>query len=243
MKPGAPPPPAHPGESDYQRAKRLAGNHHRAEDGESSWLVSYADMMTLLVGFFLILLSFSKIDSKAFERVKKEATKTFGGEYKMPFEKLTNEIKAAIEAQKISDQVLFKQTDAGIEIAFRGALFFDRGGAELRPEATTLLDRIIPLLIKQAATFGILIEGHTDNIPIKSHMFASNWELSSVRACSVLRLFEQRGYNPKRLKAVGYADKRPVLPNEDAQGNPLPDNQSQNRRVVVKVLKNFDLDQ
>ncbi len=226
-------------ESDFQKLKRQA-MPAKAEESESNWLVSYADMMTLLVGFFLILLSFSKVDSTVFESVKKEASKVFGGEYKVPFEALSDKIKDAIESQKMGDQVVFKQNDAGVEIAFRGALFFDLGSAELKPEALEMLDKIIPVVSEQAKSFGILIEGHTDNLPIVSKQFSSNWELSSVRACSVLRLFESRGFSRKKLKAVGFADTNPILPNTDGNGQALPANQAQNRRVVLKILKDFE---
>jgi chemotaxis protein MotB len=210
------------------------------EESESNWLVSYADMMTLLVGFFIMLQSFSKVDATQFEQVKKAATKVFGGEYKIPFESLTSKLKSVVEKQKLTDQVLFHQTDEGLEITFRGALFFDSGSANLKTEATTLLNSLIPAISENAKTFGIVVEGHTDNRPVNGGIFASNWELSSVRACSVLRLFEQKGFDPNRLKALGWGERRPIVPNEDDKNSPLPENQAQNRRVVIKILRNFE---
>jgi chemotaxis protein MotB len=87
---------------------------------------------------------------------------------------------------------------------------------------------------------GIVIEGHTDNRPIVSQMFASNWELSSVRACTVLRYFLENSFNPDKIKAIGYGDRRPILPNIADNGAYIVENQSQNRRVVIQILKNFE---
>jgi chemotaxis protein MotB len=225
-------------EAEYAYFKSKSAAPH--EEGEGSWLVSYADMMTLLVGFFVMLFSFSKIDSGEFEKVKKETTKVFGGEYQKPFEKLSNELKRVIEEQKLGDQVFMQESETGILLTFRGALFFDSASADLREQASGLLEKLVPTIANNSQDMGIIVEGHTDDRPIVSKIFASNWELSSVRACTVLRFFLEKGFNPDRIKAIGYGDRRPVLPNTDKQGKSLPDNQSQNRRVVIQILKNFD---
>jgi len=211
----------------------------KAEESDGNWLVSYADMMTLLVGFFLLLQSFSKIDSTKFEQVKKETTKLFGGEYKIPFEKLTTKLKDVVKTQNLEGQVVFQESDAGIEITFRGALFFDSGSVALRSEAKTLLDRFIPTINENAKDFGVTVEGHTDNRPVVGGQYTSNWELSSLRACTVLKLFESNGFSRFKLRALGWGDTKPIVPNEDAKGIPLAENQSQNRRVVVKILRDF----
>lgn len=208
-------------------------------EDDSNWLVSYADMMTLLVGFFVMIQSFSKIDATQLEQIKKETTKVFGGEYHVPYEKFSRQLKEMVEKENLSDQVFFNETEEGIAITFRGALFFDSGSADLRSEASGLLAKIIPVVAEQAKDFGIVVEGHTDNVPIVSKMFPSNWELSSVRACTVLRLFEERGFDKNRIKAIGFGDTSPILPNVDEQGNPIPDNQAQNRRVVIRIIRDY----
>ncbi len=201
------------------------------DDGEHIWLVSYADMVTLLLGFFILLLSFSKIDPTKLEKVKKSATQVFGGEYKVPFAQVTDQLKKAVAGAGVSDQVMFQQTEQGVEITFRGALFFDSGSAIVKPEAMSLLSKVIPVIKSQTDKFDVVIEGHTDNVKISSAQFASNWELSSVRACSVLRVFETYGFNPKQLMAIGWGETKPIVSNDD------PELRSQNRRVVVRILK------
>jgi chemotaxis protein MotB len=212
-----------------------------SDEGEGNWLVSYADMMTLLVGFFVVLQSFSKIDAQAFEQVKKETTKLFGGEYQVPFEDVTKDLRKVVEDLKVADQVLFSQTDDGVEITFRGALFFDPGAFELRPEALKLLSELIPVISNKAKDFGIVVEGHTDNTPLTAKgALSTNWELSSVRACRVLRLFEERGFQSNRMKALGWGATRPLVQEDGASGAQLAELQSQNRRVVIKILKDFE---
>lgn len=223
-------------ESDF--FQRHGSSH--ADEGEGNWLVSYADMMTLLCGFFVVLFSFSKIDSGEFEKIKKETTKVFGGEYQQPFEKLSKALHKVIEEQKMQDQVFIQESDDGLLVTFRGALFFDSGSSELRDQARELLDKIVPTIADNSQEMGIIIEGHTDNRPIFSKVFPSNWELSSVRACTVLRFFLDKKFNPNKIKAIGWGDRHPVAPNDDPQGGALPENQSQNRRVVIKIVKNFD---
>ncbi len=213
-------------------AKKL--NRHEPEvhdDGEHLWLVSYADMVTLLLGFFILLLSFSKIDPAKLEKVKQSASQVFGGEYKIPFSELTTQLKKATADAGVSDQVFFEQTAEGIQVTFRGALFFDSGSATLRTVAKDLLDKVIPVVKAQAESFNIVIEGHTDNVKINGGFFASNWELSSVRACSVLHVFEEFGFASNRLTAIGWGDTKPLVSNDQAEMR------SQNRRVVVRILK------
>lgn len=221
---------------------RLAKKHVEIEESESNWLVSYADMMTLLVGFFAMLLAFSKIDSVAFEKIKKETTKIFGGEYQIPFEKLSEKLKDVIAKSNLTDQVVLTETDRGIDVTFKGSLFFASGSAELLPKAKSVLLELLPVIQTEAKGFGVLVEGHTDNVPIQSKMFASNWELSSVRACTVVRLFEEKGFSKNRLKALGWGDTQPILPNESKEGKALPHHQAQNRRIVIKILRHFSTD-
>ncbi|MEQ1664498.1 MAG: flagellar motor protein MotB [Bdellovibrionales bacterium] len=223
------------------RHQKEALRHGSADEGGEAWLISYADMMTLLVGFFVMMLSFSKIDEKKFEQMKQQASKIFGGEYKVPFEKLSDALKEKVKEQGMTDQVIFEPNETGINITFRGALFFSSGSTILKDEAKNLINNIIPVVMAQAKGFGIVIEGHTDNLAVaRGSVLPSNWELSSVRACTVLRLFEAAGFDTKKLKALGWGDTHPIVPNQDPQGKDLADNQAQNRRVVIKILKHFE---
>jgi chemotaxis protein MotB len=208
------------------------------EGGEGNWLVSYADMMTLLVGFFVILLSFSTVDNEKLEGMRKAITLEFGGNYQVPYGDMSERIREAIKKLGLGDQFIIKQTDLGIEISFMGTVFFDTGSANIKSGAQDLLKTLIPVIKKENGEFDITVEGHTDDVPIGSGLpFRNNWELSSVRACRVLEKFADAGFSKAHLTAVGFGDAKPIVPNRDSAGKPIPLNQSQNRRVVIKLLK------
>ncbi len=216
------------------------GHKKKGGEDEGAWLVSYADMMTLLVGFFVMLMSFSKIDNTAFEKVKQATSESFGGDYQQPQEKLVKNVKEVLADNKALDEVNFEQTDSGAEISFRGGLFFSTGSIELRPEAKKILRGLVPVIMKQAAGYGVVIEGHTDSVPLKgTKSIATNWELSSLRACTVLRLFEESGFDRKHLKAIGWGDTRPVPDDKHVSREPA-EVHARNRRVVIKILKDFE---
>jgi chemotaxis protein MotB len=211
---------------------------HAAEEGEGSWLVSYADMMTLLVGFFVILLSFSTVDEKKFEEIKKAATREFGGTYQTPYGNISDRIRTELDKLGLGKQFVIMQSSGGVEISFLGTVFFSTGSADLKPEGSLLLAKLIPIIKSETDKFNITVEGYTDDVPIsKGLQYRTNWELSSVRSCRVLQVFEDAGFQKEFLTAVGYGETRPIVPNRDSAGNAIPRNQDQNRRVVVKLVK------
>jgi chemotaxis protein MotB len=215
-----------------------AGHKAHEEEGEGNWLVSYADMMTLLVGFFVILLSFSTVDQEKLDKAKLSITKEFGGSYKVPYADMAERIKAALDKLGLGDQFIVKQTPSGVDISFQGTVFFNSGSADIKPEARALVNELIPVVKQESQNFDITIEGHTDDVPLSGGQFIkNNWELSSLRACRVLDAFFAHGFDQKHMTAIGYGEARPIAPNRDAEGNPLPENQSQNRRVVIKLTQ------
>lgn len=215
--------------------------HAPEEHGEGNWLVSYADMMTLLVGFFVILLSFSTMDPEKFDEARKSITAEFGGSYQVPYSELSDRVREAVKKLGVGDQLLLKISDAGLEISFKGTVFFDTGSADLKPEAKPILENLIAALKSEGTDLDITIEGHTDDVPIVSgKLFRNNWELSSLRACRVLDAFLSASIPMNRLTAVGYGEARPLVPNRDADGVALPENQSQNRRVVIRATRHAE---
>ena len=125
--------------------------------------------------------------------------------------------------------------DRGLHINLEDSdLFFRSGEAKLKPTTYKTLNKIADLIQKKFSRHLIRIEGHTDNLPIRSGMFPSNWELSSARACSVARFFiENKDLNPNLIAAIGYADNKPLVPNTTEA------NRRKNRRVEILVLKNL----
>lgn len=206
---------------------------------ESNWLVSYADMMTLLFGFFVLMYSMSRFDNTKFDLVRKEIAQYFGGNVKMDGslmvveQKLVNILKGSGELSGV--EISKGPSDLQLLLKFDGEFLFESGAVELKEAAKPLLRKAVAGLRSVSEIEKINIEGHTDNDAINNPIIKSNWELSSLRAGSVVRYFEESGVKPEILSAVGYGSSRPLVPNEDPQGQSLPKNKAQNRRVVVSV--------
>jgi flagellar motor protein MotB len=118
------------------------------------------------------------------------------------------------------------------------AAFFDSGSAALSKAGESILsDVTVDLKSEKLKDYQITVEGHTDDTPINTSRFPSNWELSTARASAVVHFFLDEGIPARKLRAAGYADTFPKAPNRDANGNAIPENQTQNRRVVIKMEK------
>lgn len=212
------------------------------EEGGEDWLISYADLMTLLFGLFAMMFSFAKFDDTTTVRVERALLKYFGGPYihetkfQNPSQEVANQFKHRIDRTPLAKDLELKMVGEEIEITFVTASLFPMGSAALVPETIKPLEFLIDLLHGKAREYVIRVEGHTDDNPISTGTFPSNWELSSARAASIVRFFEQRGYNPSRLEAVGFGSAQPAYPNRNEKGEVIAENQMRNRRVVIKVI-------
>lgn len=217
-----------------KRSRRT--DDHRVDD----WLMTYADMITLLLCFFAVILSVSIIKKDKIEQVTQNVKEQFA------VSDAAKETTAPQSENRQAITTLFKgQRDVAVEnsdrytaIEMNSASFFASGSAELRPDGQRLLAALLPTLQeKRFGNYQITVEGHTDDMQISTAQFPSNWELSTARSAVVVRFFISNGISAAKLRAVGYAEVLPKVPNRDASGIPLPENQTQNRRVVIKLEK------
>ena len=206
------------------------------ESGDEIWLVSYSDLMTLLFGFFVLMYVFASKNTGDAEKVKEGLAKSFGGSYVPPMERLADMLKAQAEEHPIMQLIEIEQPKDGMEITFRSNLLFASGSAALKPSVIDTMRMISKMVSTNVNDAEIFVGGHTDDVPISTKVYPSNWELSAARASSVVREFIVSGYDPKMLVALGYADARPAFPNRDKGGMPIPENRERNRRVVIKVV-------
>ncbi len=212
-------------------------SHHGGEEhgGEEGWLISYADLMTLLVGFFVILMSFSQVDEEKFDEIKKSVTKEFGGRYEAPYEQISKQIEQAIKNAGLENQIHLRTDATGVEIRFLGTTFFDLGSVDIKENGQKVLNTLIGEIQSTKEKYQVVIEGHTDDVPLAGGTYRNNFELSSIRACRVLDLFIKAGFPIATVTALGYGEARPIVPNRDENGVAIPQNQSQNRRVIIKI--------
>ena len=251
---------------------------------EERWLLTYADMITLLMVLFIVLFAIGQIDTKKFDKLHDGLAQSFGqstvlnggsglldgsavqapapDDSRAGQQALERQRQAVLAASKAADEVAQKQSAAKrqamtvLEASFTTALakqglagavefqegdqrglvvnivtdkvLFDLGQATLRTQGATVLDTLAPLLKKQPN--GLVIEGHTDNQPISDSRFASNWELSTERATTVLRHLLADGIDASKVAAAGYADQRPLKAGNSAASR------ARNRRVAIVIL-------
>lgn len=244
-------------------------NHER-------WLVSYADFITLLFAFFVVMFAASNSDQKKAGQVAQAVqvafkelavftptgkvvplyddgglpvdTKNIIGNDAASFESTQlvasgkagvaarpgmSEVRAQLETvlkQELTNHnVRLTEDSRGLTVSLAEAGFFDPGSAVMHPKATAVIDRIAQTLRPQS--YGIRVEGHTDNAPIHTAQFPSNWELSTARAISTLQyMISQGSIPPPRLSAVGYGEYRPVASND------TPEGRAANRRVDLVII-------
>ncbi len=215
------------------------------EDNSEDWMATYADAITLLMAFFVMLVSFSKIDIPMFEQVQAGIKEYIGGEVETesPIFELQSLIQSAVlEAEEIPpESVDVGFDDVGVVIDFGSGSFFKKGTTELTDEAKLVLGKIKRELQEPPYDlFMVDIEGHTDSDPLQpSALYPSNWELSAGRAAAVVRFLISKGMDAHRMKASGYADTKPKVPEKDVMGNSLPENKAKNRRVSIRLFPGF----
>jgi len=190
------------------------------------WLISYADLLSLLVGFFIMIIAAVPMRQATFERI----AAAISGSKSAPLQQLRERVEDLVaKSPELRDRVIARDDAEGLGIEFKDALLFDSGSADVRPEGRRAIGEVARLLGTLPAR-PVLVEGHTDEVPIRTAHFHSNWELSSQRAINVLAALEGSGSPRERLSARAFADTRP----RDVQGT-IEERRLANRRVVVRV--------
>jgi len=216
--------------------------HKHDDEDTEAWLITYADMVTLLLCFFIIMFAIStpngELIKKVADALRKEGYFNDAGVINDPYETLKKDISLALGASGYDQFVAISERDDAITMELASSSFFARGSAKFTPEAIPMLQ----LLAKQLQAVEkkdliVEVEGHTDDTPIATAQFPSNWELSAARATNVVRYFIAQGFPSYKLRAIGAGDSLPKAPNRDATGNPIPANQEMNRRVVIRLRK------
>jgi chemotaxis protein MotB len=238
----------------YRRARRRFDDE---PENHERWLISYADFITLLFAFFVVMYAISAVNIGKYKIFSDALGDAFGGKgaaqpvntevpnlpmpnpalkrrvellrkEKEQMTKLAQDLLSTMAPLVKEGKVRVTQNSRGVSVEINASVLFDPGDARLMPESVEALRAVASLL--KADSHDVQVEGHTDNQPIGNTRFPSNWELSSVRASSVVRLFIDAGVAPQRLTAVGYSSNVPVADNDSAQGR------ARNRRVAVTIL-------
>ncbi len=216
------------------------------QDNPDRWLLTYADLITLLLAFFIVMYSMSQIDAKRFDNVSKalkgilkggpsilkhldESEFTGHGLLKIgDLNMLQAKLYTDINKVGRDGEIVTEVNERGLTIHIMESAMFDEGQAELKNRARELLDIVARDIINMPNH--VRVEGHTDNRPIATMAFPSNWELSTTRATSIVRyLIDQHNYPAEKISATGFASYRPYVPNTTIE------NRARNRRVDIVV--------
>ena len=201
----------------------------QAEDGD--WLTTYADMMTLLMTFFVLLFAMSTLDPVKLEQFGDSTKKNTGSlkkVKKVSLSQINKEVKKLVVEQELQSQVKVSMDARGVTLGIASDLAFGSGTAKLSGSIKSFLAKLVGTMEK--ATYAIAVEGHTDNVPIRSGQFPSNWELSAARASAVIRYLTSQGIEADKFRAIGFGDTAPIAPNDTRE------NQAKNRRVDITFL-------
>jgi len=219
--------------------------------GSPAWMATFSDMTTLLLTFFVLLISMANFEPVKYALTVQSLQGAFGimesfptvpihpivdipkktGDEQRKKQSLKDaeKIKQIVETKNMSESVKVEVTEKGIAIMLRDPVGFASGSADLKEQGKEIL-KDVGDVIKTNPDLKVRVEGHTDDVPIRSNRYASNWELSSARSLSVVQLLSaQTGIQPQNMSAVGYGEYRPVVPNTS------PENRAKNRRIQIFV--------
>lgn len=217
----------------------MANPPKKPAEVDSSWMETYGDMVTLLLCFFILLASISKIDTVLYEKVQSGMTKEIG---KMPpqrpIEDMKKELTEVVSAMSGGDAMADVATDdRGVVMNLDAGAMFKPGSAEVRSEAMPLLKEMATTLgHPRFATYLLEIQGHTDDTPVATAQYPTNFDLAAARALSTMRVMKSLGIEESRMIVAAFGQYKPRVPNRTPEGTPLPVNQALNRRVSVHVV-------
>ena len=253
-------------------ARKKHHEAHHEEHIDETWLVPYADILTLLLALFIVLFAAAQVDQKKFEQIAASLNVAFSGQAMLDSapgqpsvtqgqpptpqgmnasgmneakeQAFLKESMDLMETQKKLEQYIKNNnlagdlqtvmTEDGLMIRIRDSALFPSGSATLLPQSQRFAGEIGKMLA--VLNQRISVSGHTDNVPINTRDFPSNWELSSQRAVNFMRyLIADGSLKPERFSAIGYGEYRPIMTNE------TPEGRSKNRRVEVLIMRSTRL--
>ncbi|GAB6169586.1 flagellar motor protein MotB [Clostridium carnis] len=233
---------------------------HHEEHVDETWLIPYADMLTLLLALFIVMFAMSKVDAEKMAKVSASFNNVFMGGTSVlekgnsgtstegtpsivsdgqieqeTMDKIMSQIKSNIDARGYADKVEVSVNEVGLEINIKDVILFDSAKADIKSEINPLLLEISQIL--KGLNNNIKIIGYTDNRPIHNNEFRSNWDLSAIRAINVMQFISQQGGIPQdKLSIEAYGEYRPKYDNLTEEGR------AGNRRVEITILRNFPVE-
>lgn len=248
-----------PFDDDIDMPEISSGVEDEAEEAPA-WITTFSDLMSLLLTFFVLLFSMASLNEQKFKQVlesiqsalgveqvpqagtreglemlskeskaQPDAVDELGGMVQKELDQIKSEVEEFIMKNKLGGQVRAEVDGRGAVITISDVVIFPVGEAEVTPSGLKVLDKIVDIL--KQFPYRVRVEGHTDNIPIHTPKYPSNWELSTARAARIVRYFIEHGIDPQRLSAEGFAHYRPIASND------TPEGRAKNRRVEIVYVR------
>ena len=210
------------------------------------WGVVYGDFMSNMMVFFLVLFAFSlkaqqNPKGPTLDESLSSIQKEFGGKIsqaqldrltqKKLEDDLSEKLQKMIDKEGLHDLTKVDANATKIRLVLTAPVLFDLGRADMKPEALSIIESIAGVLAQPPLNKEIVVEGHTDNMPLAGGRYESNWNLSAARANAVVQILLKQGVAPEHLTATGYGEYRPIAPND------TPENRAQNRRIEISILR------
>lgn len=226
-----------------KRKRRHSENYH-----EDRWLLTYSDLITLLLGLFVILYAISKVDAGKYAEIASALNGVFGAHRGVltgqtavietdgnPLysdrQRIVQDIREALQLDTRQLPITITENERGITVHIMEELLFASGSAEIKASSLTTLDTLAGVL--RLLRNDLRVEGHTDNVPINTSQFPSNWHLSVARALNIAYyLIQRHGLIQERVSVVGYSEFLPLASNDS------PENRARNRRVDIVIIAN-----
>ncbi len=207
---------------------------------DEEWMGTFCDVVCLLLCFFVLLITVAEPSQSDVEKLdgmfESFSDQPAEQSFTDLFEQMQEMVAEMSSQAGMEDSMSVEETDKGIMLELASSSFFLSGSATFKPEAIPMLEEMGTILSQfDAEDYIVEVEGHTDDAPIKSVRFPSNWELSAGRASSVVRFLVDKGQEKEKMRVAGLADAEPKVPNLDQMGNPIEENRELNRRVVVRI--------
>lgn len=237
--------------ADSAPVPQRAGPEPPAEEGAPTWMVTFGDMMALLLTFFILLFSMSELEAEKFREAAKSLHEGFGtstedlGDVQPVIAPATDSSSSGGRRDPVTDRLdaiadaldqfvvengleqslLVDRTDEGVYLRIRDAALFQPGFAEVEEQSAWIIEKLS--LITRAIEVPVTVAGHTDNVPISNSQFESNWELSAARAAGVARALVDLGHDASMVQVTAFGEHRPIASNDTEEGR------AKNRRVEL----------
>lgn len=225
--------------NQVQRPKRKRKPIQMDEEAPKElWLVSYADMMTLIACFFILMMAFANYDPVVFQEKSQKFAEYFNKDKsKVSDTNLTKIQSEIVKHPELKEMTKITEDVSEMAIEFSGVVLFDQGQWNIKGEMNYIIDSLIDIIATVDKEFRILIEGHTAKLDSgREGQFVSDWQLSAARAASIADRFEYFGFDPNHISPVGKGSNQPLMIERDSKNRVIKEAVMANNRVIIKIL-------